>query len=114
MKTHCAGDTLVVSGIKELDAATARALRQAVSTAWSDELKYIEIDLAETVFMDSFGLGALVWLRKLVADRNGRVRLLNPVPSTEQILALTRLYRVFDIVRHRPAVAREGASLSLL
>ena len=106
MKTHCDGDTLVISGIKELDAARARAFEEAVSGAWSGQLKYIEIDLSETVFLDSCGLGALVWLRKRVASSNGRVRLLNPAPSIQQILELTRLYRLFDIVKRQEAVAQ--------
>jgi anti-sigma B factor antagonist len=106
MKTYCEGDTLIVSGIKELDAANGRAFQEAVSSAWCGELKYIEIDLSETVFLDSCGLGALVWLRKLVAGSNGRVRLLNPAPSIQQILELTRLYRLFDIVKRQEALTQ--------
>lgn len=98
-----------MSDIRELDAANGRAFQEAVSKAWSGELNHIEIDLSETVFLDSCGLGALVWLRKLVAERYGRVRLLNPAPSIEQILELTRLYRLFDIVKRQEALASDAA-----
>ena len=106
MKTHNEADTLVVSEIKELDAANGRAFQEAVSKAWSGELNHIEVDLSETIFLDSCGLGALVWLRKLVATNNGRVRLLNPAPSIQQILELTRLYRLFDITKRQEALAQ--------
>ncbi len=106
MNIHCDGDTLYVTTIKELDTASADSFRTAVSAAWSDALRHIEVDLAETICLDSCGLGALAWLRKLVADRGGRVRLLNPTPSIQQILDLTRLYRLFDIVHREQMVAR--------
>ena len=99
MKTHNEGDTLIVSEIKELDAANGRAFQEAVSKAWSGELNHIEVDLSETIFLDSCGLGTLVALRKLVGPRGGVVRLLNPAPHAQQLLELTRLYRVLEVVR---------------
>jgi len=40
-----------------------------------------------------------VALQKTAAERQGRIRLLNPTPRVQQILELTRLHRVFEIVR---------------
>jgi len=49
-------------------------------------------------FLDSSGLGTLISLHKTLRARNGTVRLLKPAPNVQQILELTRLHRVFEIV----------------
>jgi anti-sigma B factor antagonist len=61
--------------------------------------KNIEIDLSETRFIDSCGLGALVALHKTACGHKGVVRLLNPLPPVQQILELTRMHRIFEIVK---------------
>ena len=66
------------------------------------QLAAIEIDLSETAFVDSCGVGALVSLFKTARSHNGgvTVRLLNPTRPVEQIFELTRLHRVFEIAKH--------------
>jgi len=90
MKIEHAGNTLRVSEVAELDAATASSFQDAVEAAVTDAITHIEVDLADTVFLDSCGLGTLVALRKLVG---------NPGPSVRQMLELTRLYRVLEVVK---------------
>jgi anti-sigma B factor antagonist len=98
MKVQLQGDTLTITGIKELAAANAQAFRDQVRAALRDEQKNIEIDLSQTMFIDSCGLGALVSLHKTACSRHGQVRLLNPTPPVNQILELTRMHRIFAIV----------------
>ena len=88
-----------VGGVKELSAANANAFRDQVRGSLADRLKNIEIDLSQTMFLDSCGLGALISLHKTACTRSGAVRLLNPTPPVQQILELTRLHRVFEIVK---------------
>ena len=57
------------------------------------------MDLSQTRFVDSSGLGMLIALHKTMVGRGGSVRILNPTPSVQQILELTRLHRVFEIVK---------------
>lgn len=99
MKVQINGDTLNVTGIKELGASTSNSFRDQVRAALNGAQKFIEIDLSQTSFLDSCGLGALISLHKTVCARNGMVRLLNPTPPVQQILELTRMHRIFDIVR---------------
>jgi anti-sigma B factor antagonist len=61
--------------------------------------KYIESDLSQTMFLDSCGLGALISLHKTTCSRNGLVRLINPTPPVQQILELTRMHRIFELVK---------------
>src|SRR5947209_20435423 len=105
MKIALCGDALCVTEIKELGAANADNFRRRVRAALPDSaLKTIEIDLSQTQFVDSCGLGALIAVHKWAANHNGDgavpVRLLNPPPAVQQILELTRLHRTFEIVKN--------------
>src|SRR5882672_3650284 len=93
------GDTVSVDGIKELSAANANQFKDKVRAALKDSLKNIQIDLSQAVFLDSCGLGALISLHKTVCTRNGVVRLCNPAPPVLQILELTRMHRVFEVLK---------------
>ena len=101
MKIHDSGETLTVSEIRELAGANAESFREEVAAALAPDVKAIEVDLSETEFVDSCGLGALISLYKSSNSRNSAVpfRLLNPSPSVQQLLELTRLHRIFEIVK---------------
>jgi anti-sigma B factor antagonist len=99
MKVQVRGNTLVIAGIKELGAANSQTFRDQVRAALTDDQQNIEIDLSQTMFVDSCGLGALISLHKTACGRNGHVRLLNPTPPVDQILDLTRMHRIFEIVK---------------
>jgi len=97
IKTH--GDTLQISGVKELGAANSNIFRDEARAAMTETQRNIEIDLSETLFVDSCGLGTLIALHKTACSRKGMVRLVNPTPSVQQILELTRMHRIFEIVK---------------
>jgi anti-sigma B factor antagonist len=98
MKLESHDDTLRVTAVKQLGAANAHAFRDWVRKSLAPGHKAIEIDLAETTFLDSCGLGALVALHKTATSRGGTVRLLNPQPPVQQLLDLTRLNDIFEVV----------------
>lgn len=100
MKAQLLGDTLKISDLRELNASNANHFRDQVRAALVNGERHIEIDLSQTAFVDSCGLGALIALHKTACDRHGTLRLLNPCPGVEQILELTRLHRVFEIIKH--------------
>jgi anti-sigma B factor antagonist len=99
MKIETEGETLRVSAVRQLGAANANSFRDSVRDSLDGTQKNIDIDLSETTFLDSCGLGALVALQKTASDRQGIVRLLNPLPPVEQILELTRMGRILEIVK---------------
>ncbi len=105
MKIEQRDDTLHVIGVRELNSAQATIVHEAVLEAVTDTVRHIEVDLSTTIFLDSCGLGALVALRKLVEPRGGVVRLLNPAPPVRQLLELTRLYRVLEVVKREEVPA---------
>jgi len=99
MKIHDQGETLLISEVTELGAATSNAFRDRVRAAFGPNYKHIQIDLSQTTFIDSCGLGALITLHKAACGRNGAVRLLNPQPPVNQILELTRMHHIFQIIK---------------
>ncbi len=94
--------TLKISGIRELSAANAQSMRERACAAVTPGLEAIELDLSETIFVDSFGLGVIASLYKTATERslNGPpvIRLLHPRPPVQQIFELTRMHHLFEIV----------------
>jgi anti-sigma B factor antagonist len=105
MKMEVNNDTVRVSGITELGAANSGAFRDWVRSSIRNGQRNIEVDLSQTTFIDSCGLGALIALHKTACSREGTLRLLNPQPSVQQVLQLTRMHRLFEIVRTPPPIA---------
>lgn len=99
MKLQTDGDTLRITAIKELIASSANLFRDEARRAFVDGQLNIEVDLSQTAVVDSCGLGALVALHKSASSRGGVLRLLNPNPAVQQILELTRMHRIFEIVK---------------
>ncbi len=99
MKLQSNGDILRASGIAELSAANANAFRDDTRHAFTKGHRNIEVDLSQTSAVDSCGLGALVALHKTAAAQGGVLRLVNPTPPVQQILELTRMHRIFEVVK---------------
>lgn len=99
MKIEHDGNNLRVSDIAELNAVNASSFRDEVRAAMPVTPSTIEIDLSQTRFVDSSGLGALFALYKAASHGNDAVtlRLLNPRPSIQQLFELTQLHQLFEI-----------------
>jgi anti-sigma B factor antagonist len=99
MKIQSNGHTLRASGIAELSAANANSVRDETRQAFGQSHRNIEVDLSQTAAVDSCGLGALVALHKTAAAHGGVLRLINPTPPVQQILELTRMHRIFEVIK---------------
>jgi anti-sigma B factor antagonist len=93
------GETLRISDVKELGAANFNAFRDWVRSNYAEQHRNIEIDLSQTKFIDSCGLGALIALHKTVCGRKGMLRLLNPQQPVRQMLELTQMHRIFEVAQ---------------
>ena len=56
------------------------------------------IDLSKTRFIDSSGLGVLLTLNKNLRARGASLKLINPSSAVCQLIELTRLHRVFEMI----------------
>jgi anti-sigma B factor antagonist len=99
MKMETTGDTLRITSVLQLSEANANAFRDWVRRAFNNGHRNIEVDLSQTSFVDSCGLGALIGLHKAAATRQGKLMLVNPQQPIQQILELTRLDGIFEIVK---------------
>ena len=100
MKIENLGERLCVSEIPELTSVNSTRFRDDVCAVLSDSPPVIEIDLSQTRFVDSSGLGALFALYRATAQRDGIVlRLLNPRVEIQQLLELTQMQQLFEIVQ---------------
>lgn len=99
MKMEAHGDTLRITGLTELDATNSTDVTGRIRAALHASQKHIELDLSQTTYLDSCGLGALIALHKTACSRAGAVRLINPLPAVQEVLKLTRLGRIFEIVK---------------
>ena len=98
MNTERKDTTLHVSNISELTAGGAPDVKNQLRLHFTDGLTDIDFDCTILDFIDSSGLGALISMQKLANERGGKLRLLSPKPSVIQVLELTRLHRVFEII----------------
>jgi anti-anti-sigma factor len=86
--------TLVASG--EVDIAVVDDLLAAARTTLDRASDVLEVDLAGVTFIDSSGLGALVQIRNLAAERDLRVSLARVPRSVQRIIDLTGLDSIFS------------------
>jgi anti-sigma B factor antagonist len=87
-----------------LNMVSARRLREILGDLVSRGSTRIVVDLAETTFLDSSGLGALIAGLKSARQAGGDLRIARPTPSVLTVFELTNLDRVL-----RPRESVEGA-----
>lgn len=78
--------TVSISG--ELDAHTAPELKERVIDALGEGVRWVMVDLEQTDFLDSSGLGTLVGIGKRAGRRSGDIAV---------VCRREHLLRVFDI-----------------
>lgn len=95
MNVQIRGETVRVSGVRNLDCEHAADLRNELEYALRRSCQRVDIDLSQTRSVDSAGLGVLLgaWMAC------GRVRLLNVPAVVRQLLDLTRQRHKFELAQ---------------
>ena len=97
------GDCLVVSlKEKRLDAVIAANFRDALVERIDQGQRNIVLDMAQVSFMDSSGLGAVVFILKHLGHK-GRLHICGVTPRVMAVLKLTRMDRVLKTFETRQA-----------
>jgi len=97
------GDCLVVSlKEKRLDAVIAASFREALVERIDQGQRNIVLDMSQVSFMDSSGLGAVVFILKHLGHR-GRLHICGVTPGVMAVLKLTRMDRVLKTFETRQA-----------
>lgn len=89
------GETVVVSVEGQLIAGNRQQLRDVVNSEIDRGGRSFIIDFADTGYIDSAGLGALVSLSKKIREANGTLRLANLNDDLRTLFELTRLDTLF-------------------
>jgi anti-sigma B factor antagonist len=92
------GEVTVVSVGRELSLRSGGTLRESVAERVQQGERQFVFDFAETEFIDSAGLGALIAMSKLVHSREGTVRLMRLNDDMRRLFELTKLDTLFDVV----------------
>ena len=103
MEDWIEGDCLVVS-LKErrLDAVIANNFREAMVERIDQGQRNLVLDMSQVHFMDSSGLGAVVFIMKHLGH-SGRLHICSVTPSVMAVLKLTRMDRVLKTFETRQA-----------
>ncbi|HET6481631.1 MAG TPA: STAS domain-containing protein [Actinoplanes sp.] len=91
------GGTATVALRGEVDVLTVDLVRSALAEALATEPREIVVDLTELVFIDSTGLGALIFGFQRARDAGIRFRLTRASPGVRQILVLSGLLEVVEL-----------------
>ena len=89
-------DVNVLAVLGELDVATAPHFRRAVGGLLGGEARLLAVDLTETDFLDSSGLGALVWALFRMRAAGGDIVVVNDDDGT--IRATIAMARLADLI----------------
>jgi anti-sigma B factor antagonist len=87
-------DTALVTCRGRLNMATAPEFRAYVNAVLDDGKSRVVVDLTDTVFIDSSGLGALIGVLKRARSSGGDLRIAAPSEQVRMVLGLTNLDRV--------------------
>jgi anti-sigma B factor antagonist len=91
------GDTVIVALRGEVDVLTVDQVRLALSEAIAARPTDIVVDLAGLSFIDSTGLGALVFGFQRSRDAGIGFRLARPSRNVHQVLVLSGLLEVVEL-----------------
>jgi anti-sigma B factor antagonist len=108
IRSSRSGDTVVVGVEGQLIAGNRQQLRDAITTELDRGAKAFVIDFAETGYIDSAGLGALVSISKRVRESQATLSLTNLNDDLHTLFELTKLDTLFDL---GPPEARGGGTV---
>ena len=94
--------TVVVAFRGEFDMAAKEPAAAALAAAVSADPKSIVVDLRGLSFMDSTGVNCLIRAKSMAEPLGRRIALLNGSGQPHQVLELTRLVEVFEMVEELP------------
>ena len=83
-----------VKGVGRLNMVAAPKLREVVAEVVASGSSRVVVNLAETDFMDSSGLGALIGCLKAARQAGGDLRISGVQPQVKMVLELTKMDRV--------------------
>jgi len=91
------GDRHVVAVAGEIDLFTAPDLKQRLASLIESGRRQLVLDLTETTFLDSTGLGVLIGAVKRLRSRDGELVIVNQDETIGKTFEITGLDQIFTI-----------------
>lgn len=88
---------LILSLKGRVTAGESNALREKVDQGIAAGLNNVIFDLTHVDYVDSTGLGGMVICYTTLKRHGGMLKLVNPNKRNIELLALTKLYTIFDV-----------------
>src|SRR5437763_1097515 len=82
--------------------------QQITDTIGAERELLLQLDLGTIDYMDSAGLGVLVFAYNRAREQGGKIRIHQPRPRVRELLRMSRMDQVFDIVDEPPAAGDGG------
>jgi anti-sigma B factor antagonist len=86
---------LTVAG--ELDIATAPRVRTAVAHLMGQGIRHVEVDLSDCVFIDSSGMGALLWSAHRLRAAGGDLVVLHAHGATARTIEMAGVSAIVPV-----------------
>jgi anti-sigma B factor antagonist len=87
-------DSVVVTPSGEIDRDTAPRLRELLAAAARDAGSAVEVELRNVTFMDSSGVGALLFGRDRANAAGATFRIRNPAETVQLVLQVTNVWNL--------------------
>ncbi|GAL25624.1 MULTISPECIES: STAS domain-containing protein [Vibrio] len=101
LRAEMSNHTLQVKVYGDFDARGSRNAQPEIDDIiHNDQHSEIEIDLEQVRFMDSSGIGAIVYLYKRLVERERKMRLENVTGQPLQIIKLLRIGQAIPVNTH--------------
>jgi len=91
------GDTALLQLAGEVDVANVAQVREAALKLLAGGAKRLVIDLSETEYLDSSGLGMLVGLLKRLKEAGGEMAIAGAQPRVRRLFDITGLKQIFAL-----------------
>lgn len=82
----------------DLDANTTRSLEADFTLLSEMEQPELTLDMSDVAFIDSCGIGAIVFLYKRLKSRDRNLRLLNVNGQPKQLIQMLRIDKVIPLI----------------
>ena len=92
-----------------ITAGETTAIREKVDQEVAAGRRNIILDLSHVDYVDSTGLGGMVICYTTLKKQGGALKLVNPNKRNIELLALTKLYTVFEVFEDEAAAVRSFA-----
>lgn len=90
-------DEIIIYPKGELDVFTTPELKKEVLDIYNKDKKDIIIDGKELEYVDSTGLGALMYILNEIKKENHEISVQNMKPSIKKLFTITKLDEVFNM-----------------